>query len=252
MENAEERRNGFSGMLLLSGNNFDFKKLDNDLKENWGIDIELDQQDLEKGIVVTNSGGCYVNLMFLDVAVPNDEAVEASRKNFAWRDAEEAAKAHKSHLMVFVFGGSNPYETGKLYSKVMGECCNQAEALGVYQHGTVFHPKAFRDISHLMKQHLDSVPYYNLVYVGMYRSMRGVCGYTRGLNQLGKDEIEIIDSKKNPKDVYEFLDNIVQYVVFNNVTLKDGETIGGSAEERMLITRSEGVEKEGMSLKIKF
>ncbi len=252
MENAEEKRSGFSGMLLLSGTNFDFKKLDMDLKEHWGLDIELEEQDLENGIIVTSMSGFSVNLMFLDIAVPNNEAVEASKKNFAWGEAEEAAKAHNSHIMVFVYGGNNPYEAGKLYSKVMGECCNQSDALGVYQNGTVFHPKAFRDISHLMKQHPDSVPYYNLVFVGMYRSMHGVCGYTRGLNQLGKDEMEIINSKRNPKDVYEFLDNIVQYVVFNNVTLKDGETIGGSAEERMLITRSEGIEKEGMSLKIKF
>ncbi len=252
MENTEDKKGGYSGMLLLSETKFDFKQLDKDLKEHWGIDVKLEEQDLEKGMLAFEVGNYRVALMYRDIAVPNNEAEEAAAKNFAWRDAVENAKAHKAHLMVFTFGGDNPYEQARVFSKVMGECCNQDHAVGVYQLGTVFHPKAFRDIAHLIKKHPDDLPYYNLVFVGMYRSMHGTCGYTTGLNLLGKDEIEIIDSKKDPKVIYEFLDNIVQYVVFNDVTLKDGETIGVSAEERIKITRSEGVVNKGMSLKLAY
>ncbi len=252
MENTEEKRMSRSGMLLLSETNFDFRKLDMDLKEHWGIEIEFKNEDVEKGVVVSNVGDFLVSFMYLDIPVPNDEAVEAASRNFPWREAVATAKLHKAHMLVYVSGGNDPYELGRLYSKIMGECCNQENAIGVYQLGTVFHSKAFRDISHLLKKYPEEIPYYNLVFVGMYRSMHGTCGYTSGLNLLGKDEIEIIDSKKDPKVMYEFLDNIVQYVVFNDVTLKDGETIGASAEERIQITRSESVVDEGMSLKLAY
>ncbi|MCI8688454.1 MAG: DUF4261 domain-containing protein, partial [Lawsonibacter sp.] len=37
-----------------------------------------------------------------------------------------------------------------------------------------------------------------------------------------------------------------------DVTLQDGETLGYTAEQKLHITRSEGVNVEGMSLKIGF
>ena len=40
------------------------------------------------------------------------------------------------------------------------------------------------------------------------------------------------------------------YVVANNVTLHDGETLGFTAEQKLSITRSKGVATEEESLKI--
>ncbi len=43
---------------------------------------------------------------------------------------------------------------------------------------------------------------------------------------------------------------LVSYVLGQDVTLNDGETIGFSAEQKLPITRSEGVSLPGMTLKI--
>ena len=46
--------------------------------------------------------------------------------------------------------------------------------------------------------------------------------------------------------------NIVGYVISEDVILHDGETIGLTAEQRLKITKSAGVNVEGESFKIAF
>ena len=46
--------------------------------------------------------------------------------------------------------------------------------------------------------------------------------------------------------------NIAGYIIQEDVTLQDGETLGYTAEQKLPITRSQGINVEGMSLKIEF
>ena len=80
----------------------------------------------------------------------------------------------------------------------------------------------------------------------------GESGYTDGLRGLGYDEIEVIDSKQSPGDVGEFLTDVANYVVDEEVILQDGETIGFTAEQKLPISKSRGAAVEGNSLKIEF
>ncbi|MNI86428.1 hypothetical protein D3C73_1435240 [compost metagenome] len=86
----------------------------------------------------------------------------------------------------------------------------------------------------------------------MVRTESGTNGYTNGLKPFGKEEIEIVDSQADPADLREFLIDISNYVIQYNVTLRHGETIGFSEEQKLTITRSEGVYVDGESLKIGF
>jgi len=51
-------------------------------------------------------------------------------------------------------------------------------------------------------------------------------------------------------DLYYFLLSILQYVLGSDVTLKDGETIGFSEDQKIKITESKAVYLEGNSLKL--
>ncbi|MMZ65570.1 hypothetical protein D1872_279800 [compost metagenome] len=117
--------------------------------------------------------------------------------------------------------------------------------------GTVFEPRFYLDMAELLKTE-DTVPLMNLVHFGLVGSEKGLSGYTCGLKAFGKDEIEVLDSPTTPAELRAFLIDISLYVVEQNVTLRDGETIGFSEEEKLPITRSEGVYVEGESLKIPF
>ena len=62
----------------------------------------------------------------------------------------------------------------------------------------------------------------------------------------------MLDSQATPAELREFLMDIALYIVEQDVTLRDGETIGFSAEQKLPITRSEGVYLPDDTLKIKF
>lgn len=95
-------------------------------------------------------------------------------------------------------------------------------------------------------------PIFNLIWFGLYRSERGVCGYTYGMEYFGKDEMEVLDADAEPSDVQGFLSSMAAYVIEYDVTLNDGETIGFSADDKHAITRSEGAALPGMTLKIEY
>lgn len=72
------------------------------------------------------------------------------------------------------------------------------------------------------------------------------------MQAFGKKEIEILDTSLSPGDIKEILMNIAHYVIRNNVTLKHGQTMGASADERIDITVSEGVLVEGETVKLAY
>ena len=77
-------------------------------------------------------------------------------------------------------------------------------------------------------------------------------GYTYGMDVFGKDEMEVLGTDAEPGDLRDFLASFVSYVLENDVTLQDGETIGFGADDKHTITRSPGVSlpTEQITLKI--
>ena len=73
-----------------------------------------------------------------------------------------------------------------------------------------------------------------------------------GMRFFGYEEMEIVDSPKQPNDLLGFLLSISEYVLSEGVELKDGETIGFSEEQKLPITLSDGVSVPGKTLKIKY
>lgn len=97
-------------------------------------------------------------------------------------------------------------------------------------------------------------PILDLVFFGIYSNDNGktISGYTFGLQDLGKDEIEVLDSLHPASEIFEFLVDIASYVVEEDAILKDGETIGFSAEQKLPITKSKSRVLDFDTLKIGF
>ena len=74
--------------------------------------------------------------------------------------------------------------------------------------------------------------------------------YTYGMKEFGKSEMEIINSAINSDKLYYFLISILQYILKDDVQLKDGETIGFTEDEKIKIKESKVVYLEGNSLKL--
>jgi hypothetical protein len=98
----------------------------------------------------------------------------------------------------------------------------------------------------------EDLPLYNWVYFGLRKENGKQSVYTYGLADFGKMEMEIIESKNSIEELNEMMFNLTHYVIAFNVTLKDGETIGLSAEQKLKISESKGKFLEGKTLKIEY
>ena len=248
----------FNGFVLLNSPECDLDQVKKNLLQDWNISCSTEDGEDQnageekEGILVFEVDGFTLAVSFVDAPVPDGEAEHNAQANYLWPEAAEVVKTHVAQIILAVFTRSgSPLDSGRLYTKLAASCLKLPNAIGIYMSGTVFQPQLFLELAEIMKPD-DSFPLLNLVHFGLVRSEKGISGYTYGLKSFGKDEIEVLDSQAAPAELRDFLIDIAGYIVEQNVTLRDGETIGFSAEQKLPITRSEGVYVEGESLKIGF
>ena len=259
-EDSEENgpKGTFAGSVLLSEAEWDKEQFIRDLREEWGIvDEETDEGGDEDGnsgdAVVMRFGGMMLIAALFYGHIPDNEAEINAENNYMWPEAVEAAKAHKAHIVVAVLGGEEKLlERGRLFTKAMAVCCRQKYATGVFTSGVVFEPRFYEGFADMMKE--DELPIFNWIWFGLYRSGGGLNGYTYGMDVFGKEEMEVLNADAGPEELRDFLAGMASYVLACDVTLKDGETIGFSADDKHAITRSPGVSlpEEQMTLKIAY
>ena len=258
VETVLSNKGSFAGSVLLSKAEWDKEQLIRDLREEWGIvDEEPDEgnEDDENSddAVVMRVGGMMLIVTLFHGHIPDNEAEINAENNYIWPEAVEAAKAHRAHIMVAVLGEEEKLlERGRLFTKAMAVCCRQKYATGVYTSGVVFEPRFYEGFANMMKE--DELPIFNWIWFGLYRSEGGLNGYTYGMDVFGKEEMEVLNADAEPEELRDFLASLASYVLACDVTLKDGETIGFSADDKHAITRGPGVSlpEEQMTLKISY
>lgn len=252
---TEGKSGGFVGFVLLSEPEWDRDQMVRDFMEDWNIDISDSNEDGAReeyrDIIMTEQGDMRLAISFISAPVPEGEAEHYAAANYMWSEAVETVRGHKAQLLVAVLGGrTDLLEQGRLFVKAAAVCLKQRYASAIYTDGAVFEPGFYRECALMMKE--GSLPILNLVWFGLYRSETQAGIYTYGMKKLGKDEMEIyVDiHRANLNEIRNFTADIVNYVLEYDVTLRDGETIGFSAEQKLPITRSRGIALDGNTLKI--
>ena len=243
----------FVGFVLLDEVRFDTEKYVKDLKEDWNLDydFEITQED---NTIIADYNGMIMTASLMPAPIPNNEAVEQAKTNYRWDGAVEAAERHKAHLLVSVINREDMdnIEGAKHYVKLLANATKQEGCLGINILGTVIHPQMYYDFAKLYDEN-DDFPIENIVYIGLYGDENNtVSGYTYGIEQFGKKEIEIIKSLEEAEEVYNFLASISDYIITSDVVLNDGETIGFSEEQKIQISVSEGIALDGETVKLGF
>lgn len=255
---SEERKKSpgtFVNFVLLKEAKWDKAEFIKLLQEDWGIVRENpEEESAEEGpdTYIFNYQGAMAAISLMPTPVPNGEAEYYAQNNYRWRDAVETTKKHTAQLMVSVLGQAvGAKNASELLVKMVATCCKQQGVLGIYANETVYQPEFYEACAAMMKDQL--FPLMNLVWFSLYGGKNGgVSAYTCGMESLGYDEIEILDSKASMGEVVDLLLNICTYVVTENVILKDGETIGFTEDQKLPISRSKGIAVDGESLKITY
>lgn len=249
----EEKAGKFLGFVLLRTPDLDFDAFEKEFEKEWGINLSghKDESSETRVYQVPALGEKAVMAVSLMAhQIPMEEVVYHAQQNYMWKEAEATVKSHNAHIMISVLGADKSLDGGIFFDKALSVICKDSNALGVYVNDVVFQPQFFLASAEMIKE--DILPMVTLVWIGMNRSGKGINAYTSGLCKFGKDEIEILDTDENPNELHDFLLDIAEYVLEEDVILHDGETIGMSSTQRLKITKSEGVNVSGDSLKIAY
>ena len=243
----------FVGFVLLERADFDAEKYVKDLKKDWGMSYDFEITH-DNNTIIADKNGMILTASLMPAPIPDNEAVEQAKTNYRWDGAVEAAERHKAHLLVSVInrGDMDNIEGAKHYVKLLANATKQEGCLGINILGTVIHPQMYYDFAKLYDEN-DDFPIENIVYIGLYGDENNtVSGYTYGLEQFGKKELEIIKSLEEAEEVYNFLASISDYIITSDIVLNDGETIGFSEEQKIQISVSKGIALDGETIKLGF
>ena len=88
----------------------------------------------------------------------------------------------------------------------------------------------------------DALPLLDFVWLGLSNAEGVLRGYTMGMENFRKLEMEFLNYSGEPHQFLSFMLAIVSYIIEGDIVLNDGETIGFSEEQKFKITLSDGIE----------
>ena len=241
----------FLAFVLLEAPAWDPDQFRRDLRDLYGIPCLTEAEESEDGgsTLTFEVSGMLAAVCLYPFPVPHGEAEENAAHNYLWSEAQETARRHRGQILVSTMARDGDVgQAARLQVKLVCAACGQDGVLGIYANGTVYQPEFYLEAAQMMED--GSLPLLNLVWPGLYRREGGLCAYTEGLRAFGKDELEVLDTRAEPGDLRGFVLDIASYVLEQDVTLRDGETIGFSEGQKLPITRSAGIWHDGMTLKI--
>lgn len=240
------------GMVLLEDpNSFDLKGTVNELKTKWKLKVNDNDADDKTAVLVIENYN--VAIAVIPAKIPEEEVEKTAEYNYFWKNGVEETSKHQGHIVLSIMNaGKNSVQENLLYSKVASAVMNNSKSIGIYIGGrTLVLKKDFYQANVEMMTEED-LPLYNWIYFGLRKENGKQSVYTYGLADFGKKEMEIVDSENSTEELNEIMFNLAHYIVAYDVTLKDGETIGLSAEQKLKITESKGRFLEGQTLKVEY
>ncbi|OWA34180.1 hypothetical protein B9G55_17815 [Saccharibacillus sp. O16] len=234
-----------SGFVLLREPECDFPRFIRNLKNDWDLEARaLPSEDQ----LIFDIDGLRVSCSLVRAPMPGEEVEERCGVNPLWPEAAQSIGGYRAHVGVSVSGVLDPIQGHVLFTQVLCSMLKQDHALALYMSPMVMSAEAYVKNAMLLKEH--ELPVQLWIFVGLYEEKEGISSYTVGLRNFGHEEIEVLRSPHELTEVFELTFNIAGYIVDFGATLRDGETIGFSPEQRLPLNLSNGVAVEGQSIKI--
>lgn len=219
------------------------------LKNVWKLHIEAENVNDDTAVFSIN--GNTVAIAFMPVAIPREDLNHCIKYAYGWPTADEETAQMTGHAIVTVMGGeTSTYANYLLLSKMLFSIMATSKAIGVYQgqQTLLLSKEQYLEYEEILEDNEAPVPLW--VYIGVQATQTGNTLYTYGLKEFGFMELEVVNSQLDMEDLFNFINNICAYMLENNITLRDGETFGYTAEQKINITQSKGVNLDGDTLKL--
>jgi hypothetical protein len=182
-------------------------------------------------------GAANLMLAMMPMPIPWDELEGPSATSMLWPQATDALRSYPAHLVVGVTGELAPLELFTLVTQATASLLALVpEALGVYvgSAGMVVRKDVYLGMADVLLAGELPVLLWASIRVGPAEDGSSA-GFTTGLAALGHMEFETVRSPEQPSDLLERLNGLAGYVLGAGAVIRDGDTVGGDAEERIRV-----------------
>lgn len=238
------------GMVMLSDHTgFDLNRVITDLTSNYVLPVENISGD--NNTAAFDVDGETVAIGHMPIPVPAADLTTTAEYAYNWETALEDLQAHQSHLIVTSTGkGDDPVKQYTIFTFLICSLLRTTNSIGVYMGSQSLLIPQDHYLEEAARLSDDYLPLDLWIYFGFRITNKGQCGYTYGLQGFNKPEMEILNSAKGLEEIMGFLFNMSHYVIEHDVTFKEGQTCGMSAEEKVPITYSKGQLVTGKTFKL--
>jgi hypothetical protein len=227
-------------VALSEGATLSATDIQRDLKFTWPLLPKATGTEEKDTAIAFRVGAADVILGRKPPPIPWSDLEGPCATSWLWPDAANVLREHNEHLIVTVSGELNALKRARLLTQVIASVLSTCKgAVGVYWGDATFviSPPVFRDFAVQMAQ--DGWPLYVWVDFRVGRNQQGGCsGFTTGLSALGHMEFETLNSPEKPGELRERLFGLACYVLQNGPVIKDGDTVGEDANERIRVEYS--------------
>ena len=219
---------------------------------NASVEGDIEEKD---GTFVFTLNGNTTAVSLMPAPIPWSELEGPCVTAWWWPEAPQRLKSHTAHVLVMLMGDSGDViERHILLTHLVAAIATTADAAGVYWgSGTVVHePQAFAEQSaDLSPEHIEPQLWIDM---RIEENEDGsFCFFTTGMESFGQLEVEIDRATLEPKEIFDFCYSIIHYILTSGKTIKHGETIGRSAEEKIQVTHEHSMwDREGDVMKLAF
>jgi hypothetical protein len=208
-----------------------------DLARKWPELPRAEAGEAKEGQFAFRIGAQDVIAGLMPAPIPWADLEGPCAASWLWPDAAKVLKHHVAHLVVTVLSEAGPVERARLLTQVTASILATCpEAVGVYwgDAALVLPPALFQEFT---TQILPSgPPLYLWVDFRVGKTAGGKSsGFTTGLAALGHMEFETQDSPEPPDELRERFFGLANYVLENGPVIRDGDTIGEDANERIRV-----------------
>jgi len=217
------------------------RDIQRDLKFNWPL-LPRAEHTEEKDVTLSfRLGTADVIIARMPAPVPWSDLEGPCSTSWLWPDAATVLRQHAAHLIVTVSGELSPLKRARILTQIIASIIGTCKsAVGVYWGDAtlVISPPVFREFAVQMAH--DGLPVYIWVDFRVGRNQDGSCsGFTTGLKALGHMEFETLNSPEQPGELRERLFGLACYVLQNGPVIKDRDTVGEDANERIRVVFAE-------------
>ena len=201
-----------------------------------GVPLSMPEDNDPAGAIVLNCAGSVVVVMNITAPLPDGCQQVANRAAMHWPDAEGACARHRGHLIVSVMGESKDrLQSIRIVTAVAGALvATHPRCIAILLNSVANSRQIFSEFSCSAFAPYPDFPTELWVSMHPFRDSASRIGVlTMGLRDFVGREIELEGPASQLKSLLTTARGLVAYLLQAGITVRDGDTIGASATERI-------------------